>query len=123
MSARESRPTLAGGEAAEDLAGASISPILPRPGRSWRVSARPVATARVDRLTSSHDIVYRLWDRTALLVPGTTVRIVVGDVWPPVFLADVRTDLAYAIDTWRGDRADAWIDALQCAGAQKVALA
>lgn len=53
-----------------------------------------------------------------MLLPGTTVRIVVGTARPPVFLPDVRTDLAYAIDTWRGDVADAWIDALSRAGAK-----
>lgn len=118
---RESRPVVT--RAAQDLAGgASITSIISRPGGGSRVSARPVATARVDRLDSAHDICFRLWDRTAMLNPMTTVRIVVGDVWPPVFLPDIRADLSYAIDTWRGDRADAWIDALQRAGAKNVVL-
>jgi len=51
-----------------------------------------------------------------MLRSGTTVRVVVGNVYPPVFLPDVRTDLAYAIDTWRGDVADAWIEHLNSAG-------
>ena len=117
MAARESRPV--GTRAAQDLAGgASIASIVSPAVALPRVSVRPVATARVDSLDSAHDIAYRLWDRTAMLRPGTTVRIVAGATWPPVFLPDVRADLAYAIDTWRGDIADAWIDTLYRAGAK-----
>lgn len=122
MNARESRPV--GNRAAQDLADeASITSIVPHGGTTSRVSVRPVATARVDGLDNAHDICFRLWDRTAMLSPRTTVRIVVGDVWPPVFLPDIRTDLAYAIDTWDGPIADAWLKALSHAGAQKVGLA
>ncbi len=120
---RESRP--ADNWAASNLTGAGRSTwsILPQPPDTRVLSARAVATVRLERFSSPHDISRELWYRTAMLKPGTTVRLEVGRVWPPRYLSpDVRTDLAYAIDTDRGDIADAWIECLERAAAM-VALA
>ncbi len=118
---REGRPGI-GTRTAQNLYAANVSTnsSIPQSGTPRKVYVRAVATVHLDRLTSAHDIGAELWYRTVMLKPGTTVRLEVGTAWPPVYLPDVRADLVYAVDTWRGDLADAWIDSLDRAGARAV---